>query len=121
MLSPATLLAQLITLAHSGNAAAADFCRKHVVKPQSISSILNGNGNTGLSFKQLEKWANKEGYTIGTLLHPYTGDMVADAMAHAKAAAIEARHVLEYQDELTEEQREQIALLDKIIDSILVS
>ena len=116
MLTPATLLNALITIGHGGSAAA--FCRKHDVKPQSISSILNGNGNTGLSFKQLDKWANKDRYTIGTLLHPHTGDMVADAMAHVRAAAIEARHVLEYQDELTEEQREQIALLDKIIDAL---
>lgn len=116
MTPPASLLNALITIAHNGNAAA--FCRKHVVKPQSISSILNGNGNTGLSFQQLEKWATREGYTIGTLLHPHTGEMVADALAHVRAAAAEARHILECQEELTEAQREQIALLDKIIDAL---
>jgi len=115
MTLPATLLQALIAIAHNGNAAA--FCRKHNVKPQSISSILNGKGNTGLSFKQLEKWANRDCYTIGTLLHPHTGEMVADALAHVKAAAIEARHILEYQDE-TPEKREQIALLDEIINAL---
>ena len=115
MTPPASLLNALITIAHNGNAAA--FCRKHVVKPQSISSILNGNGNTGLSFKQLEKWANKDGYTIGTLLHPHTGDIVADAMAHVRAAAIEARHILEYQEPMTKRRGEQVAFLDAIIDT----
>ena len=116
MTPPATLLNALIIAAHYGNAAA--FCRKHVVKPQSISSILNGTGNTGLSFKMLGKWAKADGYTVGTVLHTYTGDMVADALAHVRAAAIEARHILEYQDELTEEPHQQIALLDKIIDAL---
>ena len=116
MNNPATLLNALIIAAHDGNAAA--FCRKHDVKPQSISSILNGNGNTGLSFKMLGKWAKADGYTVGTILHQYTGDMVADALAHVRAAAIEARHILEYQEPMTKRLGEQIAFLDAIIDTL---
>lgn len=116
MNSPATLLNALIITAYDGNAAA--FCREHNVKPQSVSSILNGNGNTGLSFKQLEKWANAEGYTIGTVLHPHTGDLVADALAHVRAAAVEARYAIEWQDEITPEMRETLAFLDKILGTL---
>ncbi len=116
MLTPATLLNTLIATAHDGNAAA--FCRRHGVKPQSISSILNGNGNTSLSFRLLGKWANAEGYTVGMVLHPHTGDLVADALAHVRAAAIEARHIIYWQEEITPEMRDKLALLDDLIERI---
>ncbi len=116
MTSPATLLNALIIAAHNGSPTA--FCEKHGVKRQSVSNIINGTGNTGLSFSTLGKYAKADGYTIGTVLHPHTGDMVADALAHVRAAAREARHVLEYQEELTQEQHEQLALLDEIIETL---
>ena len=114
MTLPATLLQALIAIAHNGNAAA--FCRKHNVKPQSISSILNGKGNTGLSFRLLEKWANAEGYTVGMVLHPHTGDLAADALAHVRAAAVEARYTIEWQEDLTPEMREKLTLLCDLIE-----
>lgn len=116
MKQPATILSTLIIAAHDGSNAA--FAAKHGLSPQYIGQVVNGRGKSTMSFARLDQLARKEGYAIGTVLHPHTGEMVADAMAHVRAAAVEARHVLEYQDELTEEQREQIALLDKIIDTL---
>ena len=117
MTSTATLLSQLITIAHDGSPAA--FCKRHGVQQrQSVSNILNGTGNSRLSFKKLEKYAKADGYTIGTVLHPHSGNHVADALAHVRAAAVEAK-LLEYQKDLTQEQREQLALLDEIIKTLI--
>jgi hypothetical protein len=116
MTTPATLLSALIIAAHDGNNAA--FAAKHRLSPQYIGQVVNRRGQSTVSFARLNQLAEADGYTIGTVLQPYTGDMVADALAHVRAAAIEARRILEYQDELTPEQREQLALLDKIIDAL---
>ena len=116
MTTTATLLNALIINAHEGNNAA--FAAKHGISPQYVGQVVNGRGQSTMSFARLDQLAKADGYTIGTLLHQYTGDMIADALAHVKAATIEARHVLEYQEGLTEAQREQIALLDKIIDAL---
>lgn len=113
---PATLLNALIITAHDGSNTA--FCQKHGVKKQTISSITNGTGNSGLSFAKLEQWANADGYTVGTVLHKHTGDLVTDALAHVRAAALEARHIIEWQEDLTPEMREQLAFLDNILDSL---
>jgi transcriptional regulator with XRE-family HTH domain len=114
MLSPATLLNALIIAAHDGSNAA--FCEKHGVKKQTISSLTNGTGNSKLSFAKLEQWANADGYTVGTILHKHTGDHITDALAFVRAAAMEARHILECQDDLTPEMRDQMDFLDKILD-----
>jgi transcriptional regulator with XRE-family HTH domain len=115
MTSTTTLLNGLIAIIYDGNAA--PFCRKHGVAPSTISNLRNGTGNSTLSFATMEKYANVDGYTIGTVLHRFTGDMVADALAHVRAAAIEARNILCRLDELTVEESEQLALLNKIIDA----
>ena len=115
MLSPATLLKTLIATAHDGTAAA--FCRKHGIKRQSISGILNC-GNTSLSFRLLEKWANADGYTVGMVLHPHTGDLAADALAHVRAAALEARHAIFTELGMAPGMRDKLALLDDLIERI---
>lgn len=116
MNTPATLLNALIIEAHDGSNAS--FCQKHGVKKQTISSITNGTGNSRLSFAKLEEWANKDGYTVGTVLHRHTGDTVADALAHVRAAALQARHVIEWQEDLTPEMRDQMDFLDNILDKL---
>jgi len=70
-----------------------------------------------MSYKRLDGYARKDGYALDIVLRPHTGDMVADALAHAKAAAVEARHILEYQETLTPEMERWLALLDALIEA----
>lgn len=115
MKSTSTILNALIIAAH--DASNASFCQKHGVAKQTISSLTNGTGNSRLSFAKLEGWANADGYTIGTVLHLHTGDPVADALAFVRAAAIEARHTLEYTD-ISPAISEKLGLLDDLIDRL---
>lgn len=111
-----TLLDQLIIAAHGGSKGA--FAAKHGLKPQYIGQVVNGRGQSTMSFARLNQLANSDGYAIGAVLHLHTCDMTTDALANVRAAAIEARHVLEYQKPLTKRRGEQISLLDAIIETL---
>lgn len=95
-----------------------EFSRRSGISHQEVNNLLNGTGNGGLSFARLEKIAKKHGYAIGVVLHPESGSLISNALQHAREAAIEARHVLEYLEAITPELSEKLALLDDFIDRL---